>query len=384
MANHKIFPPEIIEHTVENYFTKQNTKSKLIYLSVIIAIFSFLLVLPLIKIDITTQSRGIIRSSFENNQLFSAVYAEVTAAKIKENMFVNKGDTLLLLKTDKIDEQIKINQLKIKENNSFIKDLSSLVENKHPKLKTNTWLSRYLTYKQKFKGQELIVRHLEKEFELDKQFYDKKMIARVEFEKKQNSLDLAKSKLALIKEQQLSEWQAELVKYQLQNKELLSNVKQLEKEKEQYIITAPITGTITQYSGIKPGNYTMPNQSIAQISPAENLIVECYVQPKDIGLIRDNMEVSFQLDAFNYNQWGSARGKVVEISEDIINIDSSPAFKVRCKLLTGYLELKNGYKGKLKKGMTLTSRFKLIRRSLFDLLYDKTDNWLNPKMKEAV
>jgi hypothetical protein len=95
------------------------------------------------------------------------------------------------------------------------------------------------------------------------------------------------------------------------------------------------------------------------------------------------MEVNFQLDAFNYNQWGSARGKVIEISEDIVNIDKSPVFKVRCKLLTDYLELKNGYKGRLKKGMTLTSRFKLIRRSLFDLLYDKTDNWLNPKMKEA-
>jgi multidrug resistance efflux pump len=253
----------------------------------------------------------------------------------------------------------------------------------NPKLKTNTWLSQYLTFKQEYRGQELIVSHLEKEFELDKQLYDKKMIARMEFEQKQNSLDLAKSKLALIKEQQQSKWQAELVKYQLQNKELFSQVKQLEKEKEQYIITAPIAGTISQYSGIKPGNYTMPNQSIAQISPAENLIVECYVQPKDIGLIHDNMEVNFQLDAFNYNQWGSARGKVIEISEDIVNIDKSPVFKVRCKLLTDYLELKNGYKGRLKKGMTLTSRFKLIRRSLFDLLYDKTDNWLNPKMKEA-
>jgi multidrug resistance efflux pump len=249
MTNNKIFPPEIIEHTVENYFAKQNTKSRLIYLSIIVAILAFLVLLPIIKVDITTQSRGIIRSGFENNQLFSAVYAEVTVAKIEENLFVDKGDTLLVLKTDKIDEQIKINQLKIEENNSFINDLSALVVNKNPtslsnpKLKTNTWLSQYLTFKQEYRGQELIVSHLEKEFELDKQLYDKKMIARMEFEQKQNSLDLAKSKLALIKEQQQSKWQAELVKYQLQNKELFSQVKQLEKEKEQYIITAPIAGT---------------------------------------------------------------------------------------------------------------------------------------------
>ena len=32
--------------------------------------------------------------------------------------------------------------------------------------------------------------------------------------------------------------------------------------------------------------------------------------------------------------------------------------------------------------MTLTGRFMLIRRNLFQLLYDKTDNWLNPKNNE--
>ena len=383
MTKNKIFPPEIIEHTVENYFAKQNTKSKLIYLSVIAAICLFFALLPVIKVDISTQSRGIIRSSFENNQLFSAVYAEVIQSELAENKFVNKGDTLLILKTDKIDEQIKINQLKIEENASYIKDLSSLVANKKPIIKTNAYLSQYLTFKQKYKGQELIVTHLKKEFELDKQFYDKKMIARVEFEKKQNDLDLAQSNLELIKEQKQSEWQAELVKFQLQNNELYSSVKQLEKEKEQYIITAPISGNITQYSGIKSGNYTMPNQNIGQISPVENLIIECYVQPKDIGLIHKDMTARFQLDAFNYNHWGSAEGKVVEISEDIATLNEMPVFKVRCELLTEHLQLKNGYKGKLKKGMTLTGRFKLIRRSLFDLLYDKTDDWLNPKVKKS-
>jgi HlyD family secretion protein len=64
----------------------------------------------------------------------------------------------------------------------------------------------------------------------------------------------------------------------------------------------------------------------------------------------------------------------------VININDLPFFKVRCSLEQKSLLLKNGYKGYLKKGMTLTGRFMLIRRSLFQLLYDKTDSWLNPKM----
>lgn len=380
----KLFPPEIIEFTVENYFAKQNKGSKIIYIAVVIAVFVVFAILPLIKVDISTQSRGIIRSVQENNSLVSSVYGEVQETNLHENKFVNEGDTLLIINTGKLAEQIAINSIKIDENEKLIYDLSRLVSEVNPQLKTNACLSEYLMYSQKYHVQELQVNQLKKEFELEQQLYKQNVTTRVDFEKKKNALDLAESNLKLIREQQQSEWQSKLVQLELQNKELNSQVKQLEKEKELYIITAPISGTINQYSGIKAGNYIVPNQNIAQISPSENLIVECYVQPKDIGLIQSDMEASFQLDAFNYNQWGSANGKVMEISEDIVTINESPMFKVRCNLQTSCLQLKNGYTGKLKKGMTLTGRFKLTRRSLFDLLHDKTDNWLNPKVKNPV
>ena len=44
---------------------------------------------------------------------------------------------------------------------------------------------------------------------------------------------------------------------------------------------------------------------------------------------------------------------------------------------------KNGYKGDISKGMTLTARFLIANRSLWQLLYDKVDNWLNPKFKSS-
>ena len=42
------------------------------------------------------------------------------------------------------------------------------------------------------------------------------------------------------------------------------------------------------------------------------------------------------------------------------------------------LHLKNGFKGNLKKGMTLQARFVVARRSLWELLFDKVDDWVNP------
>jgi HlyD family secretion protein len=55
-------------------------------------------------------------------------------------------------------------------------------------------------------------------------------------------------------------------------------------------------------------------------------------------------------------------------------------FRVRCQLNTPCLQLKNGYQGCIQKGMSLTGRFQLTRRSLWQLMFDKIDDWMNPKI----
>jgi HlyD family secretion protein len=59
-------------------------------------------------------------------------------------------------------------------------------------------------------------------------------------------------------------------------------------------------------------------------------------------------------------------------------------FKVKCTFKSPTLMLKNGVKGQLKKGMSLQARFILTRRSLFQLLFDRTDDWINPELKSPV
>ena len=93
-------------------------------------------------------------------------------------------------------------------------------------------------------------------------------------------------------------------------------------------------------------------------------------------------EVSFRFDAFNYREWGMIRGKVTGISNDIVTMNNQPVFKVRCELQKCLLTLKNGYQGKIKKGMTITGQFYLTQRTLAQLLFDKVDNWMNPKLSQ--
>jgi HlyD family secretion protein len=160
---------------------------------------------------------------------------------------------------------------------------------------------------------------------------------------------------------------------------LATERQQLSDEKGQYIIYAPISGTVHNMAGIYEGSFAYPNQVLAEISPDTGLVAECYIPPKDIGLIRKNMQVNFQVSAFDYNQWGILTGKVVDISNDITVVNDQPVFTVRASLDQTYMELKNGYRGNLKKGMTLQAHFTVARRSLFQLLYDNVDDWLNPQ-----
>ena len=154
-----------------------------------------------------------------------------------------------------------------------------------------------------------------------------------------------------------SAWQAQLVNAQNQLKELENNATELQETNNLSIITAPISGKLLNAQAIEIGSFVTAGSQLIEISPQTDLIVECYTSPKDIGLLRKQNSVDFQESTFNYNQWGNATGKITEIANDVQMINNTPMFKVLCTLDQDYLQLKNGFKGYLKKGMLVNARF---------------------------
>ena len=375
------FPPEIISNSVESHFVKHSTTSKAIYLTVLVVIIITIILLPYISVDVTTQSRGIIRTPFENNALQAVVYAEVKKVYFSENSEVTIGDTLLILNSDKIDEQIKRNLEKKEENNKYINDITNLLSS-NTILKTSKYTAEYNYFKSSLAEQKSIVDQLKYEFQLSETLYKKAITSKQEYLQNKSKYESALEKLNNIQKQFISNMENEKARLEIENNEITSSITQLEKEKINYTIKAPHSGSIIQYSGVSIGSFISPGQTIAYISNADNLMVECYLSPTDIGYIKKGQNVVFQLDAFNYNQWGLANGIVTEISNDIITMNDKPIFRIRCTLKQKNLQLKNGYKGNLKKGMTVTGRFYLTERTLWQLLFDKVDDWMNPKIAD--
>ncbi|MFI0492332.1 HlyD family secretion protein [Flavobacterium sp.] len=367
-------------NTIENLIYKNKTKSISIYLVVVLAIIAFLFLLPVIKVDISSQSRGSIRSSTDNVPLMSLVSGKVTYVNLKNNRLVQKGDTLVQLTLESLHTDQATNQSLASDLQSRISDLSQATAGNGNALNTPEIQQEWQTYSSKKREQESKIDQTQMSYNRNKSLFDKGIIARAEFEKYSFDYTFAQQELTSLVKSQQSSWQSQKRELENQLKNLNGTLQKLAVDSKNYVITAPLSGTIENFSGIQVGSFLNASQPIANLSATDQLIVESTVSPNDIGLIHKNQKVKFQIDAFNYNQWGLLEGKVIDIDHNITIQGDQAFFKVRCALDSTVMKLKSGYTTKVSKGMTLTSRYVITRRSLFDLLFDKMDDWLNPKI----
>lgn len=383
----QIFPKEIINSTVEVHQFKHSSKSKIIYTIILLSVLIILVLLPFIKVDIYTAARGIIKPDKERLSVTSLNSGKIISTHLKNNRLVQKGDTLLVLDNTIINEKLKLSAHQIQDLNLFIEDLTYLVENKYVSLneiQSPKYKKEYLLYQQNRHQLQTRYQKAKQDFDRNIALYKKEIIAKVEFENSKFEYDLAISNSNQLQQQQRNTWQASLTEYKNSLLEFESNQTQLQDNKSQYIVTAPITGILINAMSLEKGSFLSSGQPFVDISPNTNLLVECFISPQDIGLLKVNNQVNFQIDAYNYNQWGLANGNITDIGKDIVFIENTSVFKVRCHINEKALKLKNGFTGELKKGMTLNAQFKLAERTLFDLLYDKVDDWVNPSQKDIV
>lgn len=384
-----LFPSEIIKHTSEQILSRHSRKSHVIYCTVVLAVVIALALLPILKVTVSVQSNGIIRPVTEKNEIKSLVSGTVSDIFIKENQKVEKDQIILALDSSVLDQKLQFITYEEKEKKDFIEDLKLLTSASAnlsidtDSLKTMHYKSEYFYFMNQIRENRHKHEKSKKELERFRYLHKEKLSSLSELEYKELEVSQLEIQHNLLNEQQLEKWYKELLSCRLKLRDLLSQREQIEKEKELYAIKSPIAGTVEQFSGISIGSYVQAGQSLVVISPDTELIVEVYVMPNDIGLLSIGTNANIQIDAFNYNQWGLISGTIKEISDDFILVDNQPVFRVRCRLHQKYLQLKNGYKGYLKKGMTVRSRFFITERSLFQLLYDNIDDWLNPLQKSG-
>jgi multidrug resistance efflux pump len=384
MNKNAIFPAEILSQTIELRFAKSMEGSATIYIVTVASLLFLVAALPFAFVDVSVKSSGILKATTEVSPLKATSAGYIQEVRIKENQVVEKGAVLFTVAAPVLQEREKYFVARIEETADFQRDLNQLLNDKtggqSPAVTTDLYRQAFADYRQKLTERQVRLQKTTQDYERNKKLFDQKVIAPAEFENFQFEYNKAATELDVLKETQLSQWQQELRALQKERTDLENQLAQVRKEMENLHVTAPVNGTVQNLMGVYPGSTVFAGQELALISPDTELLAEVYVSPNDIGLLRPGMEVRMQIGAFNYNQWGLLNGKVREISNDIQVMNNRPVFEVKCSLEKEFLTLKNGYKGNLKKGMTLQARFVVTQRSLWQLLYDKADDWLNPNI----
>ncbi|MBN2481392.1 MAG: HlyD family efflux transporter periplasmic adaptor subunit [Bacteroidales bacterium] len=364
--------------TKESFLASNTVRGTSVYLATVLIIVLTVVLLPIIKVSISIQGRGIIRPLSEKTEI-KALYPElVTSIYVQEGQFINKGDTMLTLSQDIFHSKLVFLQNELEKVQFFVNDLQKLTGSKNQYPVSGLYQVQFNSFRQKVDGLDHKIEKANKEIERYVNLYEKEIIPAKEYDDLVFNLKQLEKEKSILKTAQVAQWKAELVEYSTKKRELEKQIEEIINQERFYTVTSPVSGSIEEFSGIYVGSILQAGQAIAVISPESEKIAEVYVAAKDIGYIHEGQTAKIQVDAFNYNQWGTIEATILDISDDYIVVDNMPVFNIKCRLVKDYLVLKNGVKGNIMKGMTVNARFMISKRSLFQMLYQKSDDWLNP------
>lgn len=365
------------------FLHERHANSQIIYCMILISLAISLIALPFIYISVGIKSSAIIKGDLDKIELFANTSGHLLSMNLKENQSVKKGAVLLTI-DGPVPQQQSIVSARTNSLHLLIQDAEKILEEVRTpslmnllKLKTGYYEAAWHQFLQQAKNARSKVEHTKKSFQRYFALYQKEVVTKAEFEQYSFFYEQAISEEQMTSRTVEAQWQKELNEYLKELKNLQDQDAQLSDKYWQHFLKAPVNGSIQNLTGIQKGSFVHTNQKIAEISPDGTLYAYCFVKPADIGLIKIGQTVTFQVEAFNHNQWGLLNGKVADISDDTILHKQDYYFKIKCILNKNYLRLTNGYRGIIKKGMTCIANFTVTKRSLYQLLFDKVDDWVS-------
>jgi membrane fusion protein, peptide pheromone/bacteriocin exporter len=392
----ELFPDSVLDHSIELYSARISAKSRLIYWIIIISLILFLILLPFVYVDVSIQARGLFQPDIEKQIISTPVYGRVLYSGIYESRHITLGDTLFIIDSEALKAQLRFIESVFRENEAGIHDLLLLTGKPSSEpfdwelnqnighLKTSRYKSEQTSFKRQLELQNQKYQSIRVEYSRKKSLFEQNVISAAEYEIILNKYHLEKIGIEQLIAYQHTIWQNDLAQRRDEKKRLSSEIDRKHEELSHRVIISPVNGTIIKSSDIQPGSIVTAGQQLAEVSPDGNLLAVFFVNPSDIGFIKKGQKVMLQVDAFNYHQWGMLETEIHEVSKDLLSDGSSAFFRVRCNTRETFLSTRNGIEPEVTKGMTFTARIMITRRSLFNLLFDKADQWLNPYHKNEV
>lgn len=168
---------------------------------------------------------------------------------------------------------------------------------------------------------------------------------------------------------------AEILTYKDKVKECETYLKSYDIQNDNCIIKANVSGYFYVSQDLKTGSFVQEGSSIGTIYPeAESkYYAEIYVENTDIGKIKEEQKVKFEIAAYPSSEYGYFEGTVENIAKDI-SVDQSTGYayyvvRVKCKNMT--LKGKDGKEVTLINGMACQAKIVTDEKKFLTYLLEK-------------
>jgi multidrug resistance efflux pump len=361
--------------------TYQFRKSNQLYFVILLFIFGSIAALPFVKTTVSISSAGITRPAQERTDIKPVVSGIIDSLYAGEGDTVLQGALIATIRDPSNGFKRILNEFEIKHRFEWINDLKKLTsaaELKHLSLNTALYRQQLHRFLYQLADQQAALKKVNHELEINHGLLKDQVIAPKEQFDKEVEWERMTAAFHAFKNEQLIRWQSDLQQYETELSQFTAQKGQIETDRQNHYVYAPVGGILQQINTRYCGGYIAAGESLCMISPQSELIAECYVSTRDVGLLKHGQPARFQIDAFDYNYFGILTGKIISIDNDFTMMGNNPVFKVRCSFDSSQLHLRNGFKGTLKKGLSFQTRFVVAERTLWQLVFDNINDWLNP------
>ena len=189
------------------------------------------------------------------------------------------------------------------------------------------------------------------------------------------------------KAQYLAEWNRQLQEELINNRKQYNTLKETERKaelKNKLIeIKSPADGAVHKLDIHTVGAVVTEAQPLMEVVPEGTpMEIEAWMDNKDVGFVFPNMPVEVKIDAFNFQKFGTLKGKVREISPDAIESkDGSQLYRVMIsmeeeKLHTDARELQ------VYPGMAVSAEIKTRKKRIIDFFLEPFQTYKSEALRE--
>lgn len=175
---------------------------------------------------------------------------------------------------------------------------------------------------------------------------------------------------------QIATIDSQLTKTILENdnrlQELDSQIAQLQQTLTYQELRAPVSGTVFNLKANQAGYVANSTEPILEIVPSDALVARVFITNRDIGFVREGMEVDVRIDSFPYSEFGDVKGTLTQIGSDALPPDQiNPNFRFPAEITLGDQVIAiDGQPVKLQSGMSLSANIKTRPRRVITIFSD--------------